>query len=73
MKELLYVLAVPSTTIVGLFALTSWWSALLYFSAIVLVAVYVIIRGEKHRHIRVFDDKLSDERIERAREWLLDD
>jgi hypothetical protein len=71
LKELLYVVVVPMTSIVGLAAFTTWWSALLYISLIVMFAVYAVRRYEKHHFSEIFDDKLSDERVEQAREWLL--
>jgi predicted permease len=71
LRELLYVVVVPMTSIVGLAAFTTWWSALLYLSLIVMFAAYAVRRYEKHHYSEMFDDKLSSERVEEAREWLL--
>jgi len=73
LRELLYVLAVPLTSIVGLAAFEAWWSAGLYVSGIGLAMVYTMRRHEKHDRSQPFDDKLSVERREAARQWLIDD
>lgn len=72
MKELLYVLVLPMTSIVGLAAFSAWWSAIVYVSGIAVFAVYAVRRHEKHNRSQVFDDRLSDERVRRARDWLLE-
>jgi len=73
LKELFYILAVPMTSIVGIAAFSTWWSALLYVSGIAVFAIYAVRRHEKHHRSQVFDDRLSDERIQKARDWLLEE
>ncbi len=73
MKELLYILAVPMTSIVGLAAFSAWWSAFLYISGIAVFAIYAVKRHERHHRSDVFDDRLSDERVRIARDWLLEE
>jgi membrane protein implicated in regulation of membrane protease activity len=73
LKELLYILAVPMTSIAGLAAFSAWWSALIYFAGIAVFAIYAVRRHERHHRSEVFDDRLSDDRIRSAREWLLEE
>lgn len=73
MRELLYILAVPLTSIVGIAAFEAWWSAGLYVSGIGLAMIYTVRRHEKHDRSQAYDDKLSAERTEAARKWLMDD
>jgi hypothetical protein len=51
----------------------TWWSALIFVSLMVMFAAYAVRRHEKHSRMEAFDDKLSGERVERARKWLLQD
>jgi hypothetical protein len=73
LRELLYVIAVPTTSILGLAAFLTWWSAALYISGMVLGAVFVLRRRERHMWSGAFDDKLSTERVEAARKWLIEE
>ena len=73
LRELLYILAVPMTSVVGLAAFSAWWSALLYISGIAVFGVYAVRRYEKHHRSEIFDDRLSDERVRKARDWLLEE
>jgi len=73
LKELLYILAVPTTSILGLAAFSDWWSALLYVSGMGVLAVYAVRRRERHHRLEVYDDRLSDERVRKARDWLLEE
>ncbi len=73
MRELLYILAVPMASLAGLAAFQAWWSAGLYFSVIGLAMFYAVGRHEKHDRSEAYDDRLSAERMEDAREWLMDD
>ena len=73
LRELLYILAVPMASLAGLAAFQAWWSAGLYFSVIGLAMFYSVRRHEKHERSEAYDDKLSAERMENAREWLMDD
>jgi len=73
LKELLYVIVAPLTSLVALVAFMTWWSALLFVSLMVMFAAYAVRRHEKHSRMEAFDDKLSGERVERARKWLLQD
>lgn len=72
MRELLYVIAVPMASFVGLAAFETWWSASLFVSAIGIVMFFAVRRHEKHIRSEAYDDKLSTERMEAAREWLID-
>jgi len=72
LKELLYIIVVPMTSVVGLAAFSSWWSALAFVSGIAVFAVLAVRRHEKHHRSEVFDDRLSAERVREAREWLLE-
>jgi hypothetical protein len=72
LRELLYILAVPMASLAGLAAFQAWWSAGLYFSAIGLAMSYAVRRQEKHDRSEAYDDRLSAERMEDAREWLMD-
>jgi hypothetical protein len=73
LRELLYILAVPLTSILGIAAFEAWWSAGLYVSGIGLAMIYTVRRHEKHDRSQAYDDKLSAERTEAARKWLMDD
>ena len=73
LRELLYILAVPMASLAGLAAFQAWWSAGLYFSVIGLAMFYAVRRHEKHDQSEAYDDRLSAERMEDAREWLMDD
>jgi hypothetical protein len=73
LKELLYILAAPMTSIVGLAAFTAWWSAAIFVSGIAGFAYLAIRSHDKHYRPSAYDDKISAERMERAREWLYKD
>lgn len=72
-RELLYIIAVPMTSIVGLAAFETWWSASLFFSAIGVAMFFVVRRHESHHRSETYDDRLSAERMEAAREWLMEE
>jgi hypothetical protein len=72
LRELLYILAVPMTSVMGLVAFETWWSAALFVSAIGLGMFFVVRRHERHHRSEAYDDKLSTERMEAAREWLVE-
>ncbi len=71
MKALLYVIAVPFASFAGLAAFSSWWSALLYVVALGLFGFYAARRHEKHHRSEAHDDRSTTERMESAREWLV--
>jgi hypothetical protein len=73
LRELLYVIAVPTVSFVGLVAFETWWSASLFVSAIGVAMFFAVRRHEKHHRSEAYDDKLSAERMEAARKWLIDD
>jgi membrane protein implicated in regulation of membrane protease activity len=73
LRELLYVIAAPMTSLAGLAAFETWWSAALFVSGIGLAMFFAVRRHEKHHRPEAYDDKLSDERMEAAREWLMED
>lgn len=73
LRELLYVIAVPMASLAGLAAFDMWWSAAIYVTAIGLAMFFAVRRHEKHHRPEVYDDKLSIERVEAAREWLVEE
>jgi hypothetical protein len=73
LRELLYVIAPPMVSLVGLAAFETWWSASIFVSAIGVATFFAVRRHEKHHRSEAYDDKLSTERMEAAREWLIDD
>lgn len=73
MRELLFIIAVPMTSLAGLAAFEAWWSAGLYFSVIGLAMFYAVQRREKHDRSEAYDDRLSADRVEAARDWLMED
>jgi hypothetical protein len=73
LKELLYLLAAPTASLVGLAAFSTWWSASLFVASIGLAMVFAVRRHEKHYRSEAYDDKVSAERMEAARQWLMED
>ena len=73
MRELLYVVAVPMVSLLGLAAFATWWSACLFVSGIGVATFFAVRRHEKHYRSEAYDDKLSAERMEAARDWLTKD
>jgi membrane protein implicated in regulation of membrane protease activity len=69
---MLYILAAPMTSLLGLAAFETWWSAAIFVSGIGLAMVFAVRRHEKHHRSEPYDDKLSAERMEAARQWLMD-
>jgi hypothetical protein len=60
-------------SLVGLAAFQTWWSAAVFVSAIGVGMVFAVRRHEKHHRSEAYDDKLSAERMDAAREWLAED
>jgi hypothetical protein len=73
LRELAYLVAVPFASLTGLVAFEAWWSATLYAVALALIATIAVRRQEKHHRPDVYDDRLSSERMEAARDWLVND
>lgn len=73
MRELLYVIAVPMVPLVGLVAFETLWSAFLFVSALGAGMFVAVRRHEKHYRSEAYDDRVSAERMNAAREWLIDD
>lgn len=71
MRELLYVIAVPMVPLVGLVTFEAWWSALLFVSGIGTAMFFAVRRHEKHYRSEAYDDRVSAERMNAAREWLI--
>ena len=65
-------MAVPMTPLVGLVAFSAWWSAALFLAGATAVSVFAVRHNEKHYRSERFDDRLSTERMEKARDWLLE-
>lgn len=72
LRELLFLIAAPVTTLVGLAAFTAWWTATMFLAGIAVISVLAVRHHEKHNRPDVFDDRLSAERMQKAREWLLE-
>jgi hypothetical protein len=73
LRELIYLLAVPFVSLTGLAAFEAWWSAAAFAFAIGLIAFFAVRHQEKHHRPEVYDDRLSTERMEAARDWLMKD
>lgn len=69
----MYVVAAPMASLAGLAAFEAWWSAVLFVSGIGLAMFFAVRRHEKHHRPEAYDDKVSTERMEAAREWLMED
>jgi hypothetical protein len=68
----LYVIAAPMVSLAGLAAFETWWSAALFLSGIGIAMFFAARHHEKHHRAEAYDDKLSTERVEAAREWLME-
>jgi hypothetical protein len=73
LRELLYVITVPMVPLVGLVAFETWWSTFLFASAIGVAMFFAVRRHEKHYRSEAYDDRISAERMDAAREWLIGD
>lgn len=73
MKEFLYILAAPVTSLIGLAAFTALWSAAVFVVCIAGCAYLAVRRHDKHHRAEAYDDKISTERMERARDSLYKD
>lgn len=73
MRELVYIVAAPMVSLMSLVAFEAWWSATLFVSGIGLAMFYAVRRHDKHGRSEAYDDKLSSERMEAARKWLMED
>jgi hypothetical protein len=73
LREFLYILAPPMVSLAGLAAFETWWSAAFFICAIGLGTLLAVRRYEKHHRSEAFDDRLSSEKMEAAREWLIKD
>jgi membrane protein implicated in regulation of membrane protease activity len=73
LKELLYILVIPLASLAGLAAFTTWWAASVYVLVIALFAAYAAKRHEKRHRQESLDDRLSEERMESAREKLIEE
>lgn len=73
MSELAYLVAVPFASLTSPVAFETWWSAALYAVLIGLIATIAVRRQEKHHRSQVYHDRLSAERMDAARDWLVRD
>ncbi len=73
MREFLLIIAAPVTTLVGLAAFEAWWSAALFASGIAGCAYLAVRRHDKHHRSEAYDDRVSAERMDRARDSLFKD
>jgi len=71
LRELVYLLAVPFVSLTGLAAFEAWWSAALFAVALGLSAFFAVRHQEKHHRQKTYDEGLSSERMEAARDWLM--
>lgn len=71
MNSFLAVLAPALFSVLGLVMFTSLPTALAYAAVIGLLGVVAVRHYEKHHNANMYDDRLSTERIDRSREWLL--
>ena len=60
-------------SLAGLAAFTTWWTASVYVLAIGLFAVYAERLQKKRQRLGSLDDRLSQERMESARERLIEE
>ena len=72
MREILYVATIPLTSFIGLAAFTTWWSALIFLGGLGLFIFLAVGRQEEHARSEAYDDHLTDERMDRARKWLVE-
>ena len=73
LRELLFILAAPLTSLVGLAAFSSWWTAAIFVAGLAGFALFAIRRHDKHSRSEAFDDKISPERMNKALEWLMEE
>jgi len=73
LREFLFIVAAPLSTLVGLAAFETWWSAAIFASAIAGGAYLAVRRHDKHHRSEAYDDRVSAERMDRARESLFKD
>ena len=66
-------LAAPVTAIIGLAAFAAWWSAAIFTMGIAGFGLLAVRHHDKHHRAEAYDDKISAERVEEAREWLFKD
>ena len=57
---------------IGLAAFTFWWSAAIFVGTLAVITWIVLKHHEKHHRPEAYDDRLSAERMESAREWLIE-
>jgi hypothetical protein len=57
--------------LLGLYMFTSLLTALAYAGIIGLFMVFAVRRYEKHHAENMYDDRLTTERVDRSREWLV--
>jgi hypothetical protein len=73
LREFLYIITAPIAGLVGLAAFATWWSASLFVSAIGVAMFFAVRRHDRHHRSEAYDDKLSTDRMDAARKWLLED
>lgn len=71
MNPFLTILAPVLTAIVGLYMFTSLLTALAYAGIIGLFMMYAVRRHDKHHNENMYDDRLTTERVDQSREWLV--
>jgi len=57
--------------LLGLYMFTSLLTALAYAGIIGLLCVVAARRYDKHHNANMYDDRLTTERIDQSRDWLL--
>lgn len=71
MNTFLAVLGPALAAVVGLYMFARWWTALMYLGVMVAIAWLAVRQHEKHHASDMFDDRLTTERMEQSREWLV--
>lgn len=56
---------------IALASFTNWITAALYFVALGILVACVLRFHERHHRSEAFDDRLTDERMREAREYLI--
>ena len=71
MNTFLSVLAPFLGALLGLYMFTSLLTAVAYAGIIGLLMVVAVRHYEKHHNANMYDDRLTSERMDESREWLV--
>jgi fatty acid desaturase len=70
-RAILYVLASPVAGLLALAAFVTWYTALIYLLVLASLVLLAVRFHERHHASDAFDDRLTDERMRLAREYLV--